>query len=1657
MSAAATTTLSNEEENIPMELTPAQSSQQTGDSSRETGVLTPRTLVKAKEVMRRVTEKVQKEAKAAEAAAAKAAAEASSVNVPINKIKLVNTSSGSGAGAGASAFEASSRSISAVIDEIRELTKEIKEGSDKLTKEELNNPLNKSYNKLLLKKEILERASIGIVHSSGKENDYTQHLYPTLNDPEFNTKIAHRKEFYDTKMDVDNDEDVEAKAEMLCNAPFELAPNQQFVRNFLSVETPYNSLLLYHGLGTGKTCSAISVAEEMRDYMKQMGITQQIIVIASPNVQDNFRIQLFDERELKEIEPGVWNIRACTGNKFIKEINPMNMKGMTRENIIKQIKKLIQSYYLFFGYNEFANYVRNSAASVGISTDDAAIQEIRQKKKLGSLASDGPAAASVLGKITRGRKSAATIAKTAELEAMSLENLSVVKLRKLFSNTLIIIDEVHNIRITDDNRDKRVAKILFQIVQKVNNVRLLLLSGTPMYNSYKEIVWLINLMNLNDKRATIDITDVFDEKGNFKVDQSGREIGSELLIRKATGYLSFVRGENPYTFPYRVFPKEHSPEYSLLYQTQVKQPLVPYPRTQMNGRHIDQPIEHIDVYMTQVGDIQEAGYKYIINDMKATYIFKKTAAVRRKAASALEAASDAAAKGTGTPKGKGKGAKASVAGSESSSGASAAQHISDDTVIESENFPSFENMDTIGYAVVQRPLEALNIVYPHTSLIEHMTDADQEVDIASCIGKEGLQQVMSYESENTPMRQNFEYRPDFIRNFKNPLIEGAPASTAKSSNAHRIFAPNNIGRYSAKIKNICDNVISSDGIILAYSQYIDGGVVPIALALEELGFTRYCSKGANSSLFKTKPVPSIDAISFLPQKQHNAKFPDTPFQPARYSVITGDPTISPDNLFELKALTDENNTNGEKVKVVIISVAGAEGLDFKNIRQVHILEPWYNMNLLEQIIGRAIRNCSHKRLPYPQRNVELYLYGTYLTNKEIEAIDLYLYRLSEFKAIKIGIVSRALRESAVDCLLNIQHNTQTAEHLNRNVVQNLSSRKNIDYQIGARPFSALCDYMQRCDYVCRPTFSNGKPIQEQNELYGFSDEESGGEESESGSGAGAVVSHKKEKGDIKLDTFNEKFMSMNIDKIIQKIRDLFKETFFYKKTGKNGIIAHLNAIRPYPLAQINLALTQIVTDPNEYVHDKYGRLGHVINISDYYIFQPVEISDQHASIYERSVPIPYKHESVVFPLSKEITEDYSKIRGISKSDLKRALQLENIVPVKDNIAVAENVAQMVADLSARSENKVADAPEVDEQEQPQTKDLVLGAEGVALSTKPTELASTGPSSAFVKSVASNDQEANALITQLEDTLETCKTIYTKHTKEQDEWYYYCGKVIEQISQTDEFDITREKLYELVVANLLEHLHIRDSKMLINYLYHKNNNSMLIRRNIAPISASASSMSSISIGLSVQPLTQFEQMILNYYSKQILHKPLGGKRKLAAVAASGDEVVAEDMAIMLFHEKKTTFELLVLRYDSPEWSIAESEDERDFSVILNARQTEYIRSMNTIIGFVTYFKREYLICKVKIMNKKRDKGARCDQAGKSDTIAMINNILILNPQTQGDEYKLTIETTKDRTQKELCVFQEFLLRTFNERRVNGKKWFFTPGESLLCDIEKLHIN
>ena len=909
-------------------------------------------------------------------------------------------------------------------------------------------------------KELLNRKVI-----SADETKF-DNLYPSLDDPMFNIKVAEKKEFNDNKYDG-TIYDIEEYAKKMSDVDFDLEPHQKFVKNFLSFQTPYNSLLLYHGLGSGKTCSAISVSEEMRTYMNQLGITQRIIVVASPNVQDNFKLQLFDERKLTLIDE-LWNLKACTGNKYLKEINPMNMKGLSKEKVIRQVKAIINNSYLFLGYTEFANYILKIS-----QTDD------------------------------------------------NNANIMVSKIKKHFSNRLIIIDEVHNIRITEDSSDKRVATELFKLVKYADNLRLLLLSATPMYNSYKEIIWLLNIMNLNDRRSQIELKDVFDKQGNLLIAPDGTNIGEELIRRKATGYVSFVRGENPYTFPYRIFPSMFS------IQNTFKE--LPYPRKQLNGKPIIQPMEHVDVYATIAGTYQQKVYNHIIEEIKEK--------------------------------------------------AEKSKH----------GLPSFENLDSFGYTMLQKPLLALNMVYPNKSF-----GSSSKVNSKLLLGTEGLNKIMKYtETTNPPTRKNFEY---------------------KNTEFGNIFSPQNIGLYSSKIKNIMNNIINSEGIVLIYSQFIDGGCVPVALALEEMGITRFGTKVSN--LFKTAPHKPIDAVTY--ETKDEMKNPDN-FKRATYTMITGDKALSPDKVYDLKNLTDEDNKNGEKIKVVIISMTGSEGIDFKNLRQIHILEPWYNLSLIEQVLGRAVRNWSHKQLPFKKRNVEIFLYGTLFSNSDEEAADLYIYRLAELKAIQIGQISRILKESSIDCLLNIEQTNFTEENMNTIVPLELSNKMIIQFPVGDKPNTVSCDYMETCNFKCNP-FKELK------------------------------------NNDIKLDTYNETFIFMNADKIIQRIKELFKKTFFYKK---DSLISEINLFKNYPLIQINAALSILIDDKNEFITDRFNRLGHLINIGEYYLFQPIELNNKNISVFDRRNPIEYKHKKIIYPIDKTdntLNIKHSIVEKVGENSIIKSMQ-----------------------------------------------------------------------------------------------------------------------------------------------------------------------------------------------------------------------------------------------------------------------------------------------------------------------------------------------------------------------------------------------------------------
>lgn len=1151
-------------------------------------------------------------------------------------------------------------------------------------------------------------------------DDQYKYLYPNLNDPLFNTKIAEKKEFNDARYDGKIHE-INKQAEILCNADFELSPHQQFIRNFLSFQTPYNSLLLYHGLGSGKTCSAIGVAEEMRDYMNQIGTSQRIIIVASPNVQDNFRLQLFDESKLKLVD-GLWSIKSCTGNKFLKEINPMGMKGLTKEKIVSQIKQLINSSYLFLGYIEFANYISKKANITGESKN----------------------------------------------KDLSISN----KLKKVFRNRLIIIDEVHNIRITDDNKDKRVAQELFKLVKTVDNLRFLFLSATPLYNNYKEIIWLINIMNLNDRRGTIEVKDVFDSNGNFRINEAGDEIGKELLMRKATGYISYVRGDNPYTFPYRIWPNEFAPEKAIRE--------IVYPLIQLNGKRIVNQIEYISLYITHLGEYQSRGYNYILNKIKENELSKS------------------------------------------------------ETI--------FENMDSLGYILLQRPIEALNIIYPNTNL-----DVDVGIEINTSVkelvGKSGLNNIMSYtESNNPPSRTNFEY---------------------KDTKYGHIFSPNEIGKYSSKIKEICNNILNSDGVILIYSQYLDGGLVPIALALEEMGITRH---GSVKSLFKTPPITNLDLMTYKNEKSKNSIS-------AKYVMITGDKMLSPNTKNDIMACTQDDNVNGHKVKVVLISQTGTEGLDLKFIRQVHILEPWYNMSRIEQIIGRAVRNCSHIRLPYEKRNVEIFLYGSILDDEQEEAADLYIYRLAEIKALQIGKINRVLKEVSVDCLLNSEQLNFTSENMNQSVIQVLSNYKQINYSVGDRPYSFQCDYMDSCLYKCKPNDTIGE---------------------------------------INMLTYSENFIEINATKIINRIKQLMKEKFFYEK---NTLIKEITVVKSYPLIQIYAALNHLVTDKNEYITDKYGRLGNLINIGNYYLFQPIELTDENISIYDRKVPIMFKHDKITFRIPEE-SELPKELPNLPKETIKvdtKKHTLDNGKIILNNMLALYNISTDSKQIVERGE---------------------------------------------------------------------------------DNWYKFCFIIMNKLNKDG---IDRELLEAFLISHIIEELLFDDLLSIINYIYNSKN-----------------------------ILTEFEEKVKKYFeNRELKNKGIMG---------------------IILH-KDGTQKLIIQNNRNNIWNMAKPEDYSDLAPVIKEKIVP-ISSLNDLVGFMILFKKEFMIFKVKQLNKKRNKGARCDQATKSDTIKILNMIV--------DEKKYTTENTKGINQKQLCVLLEFMLRLYDYEEKDGKRWFLDPFESIITNIEKVEL-
>jgi len=585
---------------------------------------------------------------------------------------------------------------------------------------------------------------------------------------------------------------------------FKLQPNQRFLRRVMSPESPTRNILLVHGTGVGKTCTAIQIAEE---YMIRPEFQdKRVFVLANPSIQENFKQQIFDISKVSLDPDGLLLSKQCTGRRYLdmlqrSQTEPLRYSDKASQSkIMNSASKLIGEFYEFQGYAEFANVV--------------------DKQKL----------------------------------AVKSQNEMNKWIHDTFDNRLIIVDEAHNLRETTETDTTKLSSIAIEQILKIaNGITIVLLTATPMYDSYDELLYYFNLFLWNDRkqdpRTSVKPSDIFMENGEFKQ-------GAETKFRGwCQDYISFVRGENPFTFPFRLPPPDNI--------------VAPIDReTDIFGKAIGTPRKYLTLTKSNVSPLQ------------------------------AEAITGLSVKAISDPK--------------------------------------------------------LLCVYPGNKTFRESFDK--------------VEGGFKYKSE------------DFL-------------------------APSKIANYSSKFGLIMNILKSTEGIVFVYSNLVESGAQLFAMCLEEHGFS-----------------PAIG----------NPLMKDTSGEIARgtvgkYVLLTSD--ISQSDIKKvLVRLRSSTNINGSDIRVIIASPKVSEGVDFRFVRQVHVLDPWFNMSRIEQILGRGMRTCSHSLLPFEEQNCTVYMHVCRFPDSTQETLDEFIYRtFVEAKALKIAKIKRVVMESAMDCPLQQDINSLPAD------------------------------------------------------------------------------------------------------------------------------------------------------------------------------------------------------------------------------------------------------------------------------------------------------------------------------------------------------------------------------------------------------------------------------------------------------------------------------------------------------------------------------------------------------------------------------------------------------------------------------------------------------
>lgn len=275
---------------------------------------------------------------------------------------------------------------------------------------------------------------------------------------DFSYEIARRKEFQELRLDVEEGRPENAGTAM---------KHQEMAARFISPNTQYQNLLVFHGLGSGKTCTGALIAEQFKEtIVNGKPRRQTLIFVGSGSLQKNWSDEIS---------------RVCTGGHYLPQLSEAEKRRdvvMTDEMYIRRLNMKISETYKLAKIETFLKNLPDNENSAQWKTFE-----------------------------------------------------------RIYSNRVIIIDEAHTLRIQTSNKDsKSNYSKMFTFLHKLKNVRIILLTGTPVWDKAHEIAGLMNLiLPMDEQLPTGNKFDLmyFDKDGNLK--------NSESLRRAFRGRVSYLR------------------------------------------------------------------------------------------------------------------------------------------------------------------------------------------------------------------------------------------------------------------------------------------------------------------------------------------------------------------------------------------------------------------------------------------------------------------------------------------------------------------------------------------------------------------------------------------------------------------------------------------------------------------------------------------------------------------------------------------------------------------------------------------------------------------------------------------------------------------------------------------------------------------------------------------------------------------------------------------------------------------------------------------------------------------------------------------------------------------------------------------------------------